>query len=287
MTVGGEDARLLSQDSNRSDRADLWRRLASSIVLAPIAIGAAYLGGIWFVLFWTFAGVGVAREWLNLVDPTDRWTGLVVASAALGTSAALFAMSGLSLAVLPVLLGAAGVAAIRAGRRRWAAAGIIYSGLIVLAPLSLRLTQELGFIAILFVFAVVWATDIFAYFAGRAFGGARLWSAVSPNKTWSGALAGTFGSVLAGAAVALAAELRVGAALIFLCLLLSIVSQAGDLFESAMKRRFGAKDSSHLIPGHGGLMDRLDGFAAAASVAAAIGIMRGGVGAPAQGLLVW
>jgi phosphatidate cytidylyltransferase len=137
------------------------------------------------------------------------------------------------------------------------------------------------------LFAIVWATDIAAYFAGRALGGPKLMPRVSPKKTWSGALAGTVAAVLVAVAIAKSAGLAGLVAIAIMAISLSVVAQAGDLFESALKRRFGAKDSSHLIPGHGGLMDRLDGFVAAAFLAAVIGLLRGGFEAPGRGLLVW
>ena len=112
----------------------------------------------------------------------------------------------------------------------------------------------------LFLFAIVWATDIAAYFAGRTIGGPKLMPAVSPKKTWSGAIGGALGAVVAGLIVVESAGLGVTPALVILAFMLSAVAQAGDLIESAIKRHFGAKDSSALIPGHGGLMDRLDGF---------------------------
>jgi phosphatidate cytidylyltransferase len=139
----------------------------------------------------------------------------------------------------------------------------------------------------LFLFAIVWVTDIAAYFVGRAFGGPKLWSAVSPKKTWSGAVGGTLGGVAAGLVVAKVAGLVVAPMLVIVALALSIAAQLGDLLESAIKRHFGAKDASQLIPGHGGLMDRLDGFLTAAAAAVMVGLLRGGLEGPARGLLVW
>jgi len=133
----------------------------------------------------------------------------------------------------------------------------------------------------------VWATDILAYFVGRFVGGPKLWKQVSPNKTWSGAIGGACAAIAAGLVVAHYAHLPNSLAAAGLALILSAASQAGDLFESAFKRRFGVKDAGHVIPGHGGIMDRLDGFLVAAAVAALIGIVRGGLDAPARGLLVW
>jgi len=156
-----------------------------------------------------------------------------------------------------------------------------------MSPIVLRRDPGYGFLAIMFLFAVVWGTDTAAYFIGRAIGGARLVPRVSPNKTWSGAIAGVAAAVLAGVIVARAGGVMGLPAVAALAALLSIVAQGGDLFESFLKRKFGAKDSGRLIPGHGGLMDRLDGFVAAGALAALIGVIRGGLETPGRGLLIW
>ena len=155
------------------------------------------------------------------------------------------------------------------------------------APLILRRDPEFGLSAILFLFAIVWATDIVAYFAGRTFGGPKLWAAVSPKKTWSGAIGGTLGAIAAGLVTVKLMGVTLAPMLIVVAFGLSVVAQAGDLLESAVKRYFGAKDASQLIPGHGGLMDRLDGFLTAAAAAAMVGLIRGGMSDAARGLLVW
>jgi len=169
----------------------------------------------------------------------------------------------------------------------WMIAGLLYAGVLALAPIILRRDPALGFVAILFLFAVVWGTDIAAYFAGRALGGPKLWAAVSPNKTWSGALGGALGGVVAALLVVTVAGLVIAPMLVLVALVLSIASQAGDLLESALKRQFGAKDASDLIPGHGGLMDRLDGFLTAVLAAVMVGLLREGFDGSARGLLVW
>ncbi len=155
------------------------------------------------------------------------------------------------------------------------------------APILLRRDVELGLVAILFLFALVWATDVAGYFAGRAFGGPKLAPKISPNKTWSGAAGGTIGAMLAGLGVAALAGIDNLVAIAIVAFGLSAVAQVGDLFESGVKRRFGAKDASHLIPGHGGVMDRLDGFIAAAAAAMALGVARASMDTAAQGLLLW
>ena len=191
-------------------------------------------------------------------------------------------------AVVVLAMGAIGAASLAlAERRTWVAGGIPYAGALALAPIVLRAEDEDGFLAMIFLFAIVWATDIGAYFVGRALGGPKLVPQVSPNKTWAGALGGLIASVVVAVAVAKVAALTALFALAMLAVVLSVFAQGGDLFESFLKRRFHAKDSGRLIPGHGGLMDRLDGFVSASAAAALIGLARGGFEAPGHGLLVW
>jgi len=169
----------------------------------------------------------------------------------------------------------------------WIVAGVGYAGIMWLAPMLLRADAVDGFRAMVLLFTVVWTTDILGYFVGRAFGGPKLLPAISPKKTWSGAIAGALGAAIVAVPVAefLGSFERITIAII--ALLLSVAAQLGDLLESWVKRQFGAKDASHLIPGHGGVMDRLDGFWAAALVGCLIGLLRGGFDGAARGLLVW
>ena len=171
-------------------------------------------------------------------------------------------------------------------RERWLAAGAIYAGAAALCPILLRSDADYGLVAMFFLFAVVWLTDVVAYFVGRFVGGPKLWPSVSPNKTWSGALGGLAGAIFGAFLVASFAALS-HFAMAALAVVLSSASQAGDLFESHLKRRFGVKDASHIIPGHGGVMDRLDGFIFAAALATLIGFARGGWSQPGRGLLEW
>jgi phosphatidate cytidylyltransferase len=228
--------------------SNLLLRILSAVVLAPLAIGVTWLGGVIFVVFWTVAASIVLWEWSTLARSREH--------------------------TLPAFAG-------------WMLAGLVYAGLLLLAPILLRRDAAFGLTAILFLFAIVWATDIAAYFAGRAIGGPKLWPAVSPKKTWSGAIGGTIGGVAAGLLLIHLSGLVIAPMLVLVALVLSVASQAGDLLESAIKRHFGAKDASQLIPGHGGLMDRLDGFLTAAAAAVMVGLWRGGFDGPARGLLVW
>ena len=267
---------------------NLVLRVASAAVLAPLALVTAYIGGLPFALFWGVAALIVLWEWMTLVaGPNYR---LMVLSCAAGIAVADFlAWLGRPItALLMVGLSAlAGAIFAPNGRRLWVIAGTGYAGGMVLVPVFLRADLGFGFVAVLLLFAIVWTTDVIGYFAGRAFGGPKLWPAVSPKKTWLGAIAGTVGAV----AVALLVAAQFGSfgaiAIIAMALLLSIVSQAGDLFESWIKRQFDAKDSGHIIPGHGGVMYRLDGFWAAAVAGCVVGVLRGGFDEPARGVLVW
>ena len=272
---------------NFEPTSELGKRIASGIVMAALAIGVVMLGGWPFALFWAAAALGVFWEWSTIV--TGGAAAVRAAGAAALIIAALAAGAGqLYAAVLVLAAAAAGVAGVCApSRRLWGAAGIAYAGAVLIAPVALRRDPESGLVVILFLFSVVWTTDILGYFIGRAIGGAKLAPYVSPKKTWSGACGGTLGALAAGLAIVYIADNAAPVPAACIALVLSIVSQAGDLFESAVKRRFGVKDASHVIPGHGGLMDRLDGFIAAASVAALIGLMRGGPDAAARGLLLW
>jgi len=178
------------------------------------------------------------------------------------------------------------VATIAPERRNWAMAGFCYAAAAELASVLVRLDPVKGFTALMFVLLIVWVTDSGGYFAGRGIGGPKLWPRVSPKKTWAGA-AGGFVASLAVACGFAAFDLGKTGPLLLSGAVLSIASQLGDLFESAVKRRFGVKDSSHVIPGHGGLMDRLDGFVAAVVLAALFGFLRGGGDGVGRGLMVW
>jgi phosphatidate cytidylyltransferase len=185
-----------------------------------------------------------------------------------------------------VALGLLAVAILTSERRAWAMIGLGYALAASIASSAVRLDPVSGFAALMLVLLVVWATDIGGYFAGRLIGGPKLWPQVSPKKTWAGAIGG-FAASLGVAAGFAAFDFGRTVPMLLLSAGLSVASQLGDLFESAVKRRFGVKDSSHIIPGHGGLMDRLDGFVAAIVVAALFGFLRGGADGVGRGLMVW
>ncbi len=247
--------------------SDLWPRVGAAVAMGVAALVIAWIGGFVFVAFWWAASVVVLWEWQRIVRG-DRLVERVAIGALALAVAALFAMHNDPLSAIATLVVGALAVGWFAGptTRGWAGAGALYAGALVVSLGLLRASPSYGLPAVLWLFAVVWGTDVAAYFAGRLIGGPRLWPSVSPGKTWSGAVAGAF----AGAALGLLLSGwtdRIDL-LFWLGLAAAVVAELGDLFESAVKRRFGVKDSSRLIPGHGGLMDRLDAFIAASAFAA-------------------
>jgi phosphatidate cytidylyltransferase len=291
VAVSGEDTGV--GPAPREPRArfgsDLKPRVAAAAAMASLALATAWIGGFVFVAFWWLAAVVLLWEWQRLIGGARLAERVAVGALAIAL-AALFALNNSILGVLAALAPGAVAVGWLAGRREriWAAGGALYAGALVSSVGLLRVSPSFGPSAIFWLFAVVWGADIAAYFAGRLIGGPRLWPSVSPGKTWSGAIAGA----LAGAVLGLMLAARAGranslAALFCLGLATAIVSELGDLFESALKRRFGVKDSSGLIPGHGGLMDRLDAFVAASVFAAVAGALNSRGSFIASGLFQW
>jgi phosphatidate cytidylyltransferase len=268
--------------------SDLRARIGAAIVLMIAALGAAWLGGYWFAGFWLIAAVLVDWEWQTLIGGPRR--ALRALCGAVGLFfAARFAIDGFAaLAVAALAVGAAG-AGLAGGAglasRLMTGAGVFYSGAMLASVCLLRASWRDGLYSIIWLFAVVWGADVMAYFGGRLIGGPKLWPRVSPGKTWAGFVVGVLSGAIGGLVAARATNSV--PALFGVGLVAAVVAQAGDLFESALKRRFGVKDSSHLIPGHGGLMDRLDGFIAAALFAALLGAVRHGIPELATGIFQW
>jgi len=267
--------------------SNLQLRVISAVVLAVIALGLTWLGGLPFRLLCAAMVAMIFYEWTRMSRPvTPHGLGFLPEALAVVFIGALIAgLPAFWLLLLAVILIAVtAIAALVRQTGQWEASGLAYASVSGLSLALLRDGDHAGLVAILFLFAVVWATDIFAYFVGRAVGGPKLAPSISPGKTRSGALGGAVGGVVAGVMLAAAAGAGNLALLGLVALVLSIVAQAGDLFESWVKRRHGRKDSGVLIPGHGGVMDRVDGLVAAALALYVIGWISAGADHPAQGL---
>ncbi|MBB4507560.1 phosphatidate cytidylyltransferase [Rhizobium leguminosarum] len=237
-------------------------RIVSGVILAAIVLAATWYGGLAFRILAVVIGLLIYYEWSKMTGIARDWVANAVGWIGEAAIAFLVLVGNFEFAA-GMLAGvtAVGIALIiLQGTSRWLPVGLFYAGATGLALAAIRSDDRAGLYAMLFVFAVVWATDILAYFVGRALGGPKLAPSISPGKTWSGAIGGAVSAVVAG--VVLVHFLLPGAEIIAagVAFVLSVCSQSGDLFESFIKRKFGVKDSSRLIPGHGGVMDRVDGL---------------------------
>lgn len=266
--------------------SNLFVRVAAALVLAPLTIAIAWIGGWLWICLVTAAAALLYAEWLTIVGAARNRIVLAAGIAALAIAGLLLIANQVGIAVAVLAAGTVLIAILAPESRSWVTGGIGYAAAAMIGAVLVRRDADAGFLALIFVLLVVWVTDIGGYFAGRGIGGPKLWPRVSPKKTWAGAIGGLVLSLTVAAGFALLGFGRM-LPLLLLGAVLSVVSQLGDLFESAVKRRFGVKDSSHLIPGHGGLMDRLDGFVAAIVFAALVGFIRGGVDGVGRGFMVW
>jgi phosphatidate cytidylyltransferase len=235
---------------------NLLMRFVAALVLAPAAIAIAYAGGWLWIALATLAAIGLYVEWLMIVGAAREMRVLVPGAAALAVVAICLAAERVDASLLAAVLGLAAVTLLSPKPCGWPAAGFLYAVAAEIASVLVRLDRAEGFLALVFVLLIVWVIVSVAFFV------------FDPHK--------------ADSLLMLNLE-----RLLLLAAALSIASQLGDLFESAVKRRFNVKDSSQLIPGHGGLLDRLDGFVAAIVLAAIFGFLRGGVDGVGRGLMVW
>jgi phosphatidate cytidylyltransferase len=265
---------------------NLLLRVVAALVLAPAAVAIAYAGGVLWIALVTLAAAGLYVEWLMIVGAVGERRVVAAGVAALLIAGLCLAIGRIDASLLALAVGLAGVVLLAPQRRLWNAAGFFYAAAAEVAAVLVRLDQAWGFVALILILLVVWVTDIGGYFAGRGIGGPKLWPRVSPKKTWAGAVGGFAASLVIAGGFAAFGLGKTGP-LLLLGAILSIASQLGDLFESAVKRRFGVKDSSQIIPGHGGLLDRLDGFVAAVVLAAIFGFLRAGADGVGRGLMVW
>lgn len=267
-------------------RDELATRLVVGVVLIAVACAAVWYGSSAFTALVAAAVLLMSAEWsvMHRIPRGFRLAGLVVL-AVTGTIAASRSVDAvLLLAVASATLGLV-VRGFDRSRAFWVVAGLLYCGLPMIALIWLRSLPELGFALTIAVLAVVWATDVGAYFAGRVIGGAKLAPSISPNKTWAGAIGGLVAAILTAAILtpfavepAIGVESsKFGMIVVYsgVAAVLAAIAIGGDLFESWLKRRAGVKDSGNLLPGHGGVMDRIDGLVPVAVVAAALVAMTG------------
>ncbi len=259
-------------------------------MLAPIALICIWLGGAPFTVLVGLITIGLAYEWLALCrEPISPAS--VAIFAALPAGVACVA-GGFPLAALSLLLIATAVACANKGLSlaQPVAFGLPYLGFGAIALVWLRQAPDAGRTNVIVLLLLVWASDIGAYVVGRAVGGRKLAPAISPGKTVSGAIGGLFAAAIVGAGAAGIIGAGVGTAAgtqgvswraVLFAAAIAAISQAGDLFESLLKRHFGVKDSGRLIPGHGGLLDRLDALLTAAPAAGLLALLLG------RGVVIW
>lgn len=264
--------------------ANLGVRLASALAMAVVALGALFLGFPFWPMLVLIIVMGTAWEWNRMLSRSGSVEALaLIAGLAVVTALAAFDLA--AIAVIVSIVGFVVLVAVGKGRgRKTHAVGMLYFGLPSVALIWLAADPRDGALALLLVMVVVWVTDSAAFFTGRMVGGPKLWPSVSPNKTWAGSIGGLAGGVVAGVIYAALAGVDALVSVGLLSLGLSVACQAGDLLESGIKRRFDIKDTSGLIPGHGGLMDRLDGLIGAVLLAAIVALIVS-PGAPAEAIL--
>lgn len=249
--------------------SDLKARVLSALVLAPVVLGAVWLGGWVFRALIVLGAVIAISEWINLVPSARRLPARVISVCgvlgALSAQLLVGPLVGLGVAVL-----FAGLTALGGGGtdRKLLGFGVVYVAAGIAGLMWLRDLPGDGLALFLFAMLAVWATDIGAYAAGRTIGGPKLAPRISPKKTWAGLIGGMVSAALVGWLVALVAGAAMPGLALLVGALSAVVGQIGDLFESAIKRRYNVKDSGQLIPGHGGILDRIDGLLVAAPVLA-------------------
>jgi phosphatidate cytidylyltransferase len=262
--------------------ADLRLRVLSAAVLAPLALGCIWIGGGAFAGLLALIAAGLAYEWLGLCRQRTPLAVVLLAVPAFAVLVTTWAGAIPALGLLTIATIAAAMLAGGISRFRPLAFGIPYVGLGAVALAWLRQPPGSGGANVIVLLLIVWASDIGAYMTGRAIGGPRLAPAISPGKTWSGALGGLAAAAATGfAAAAILGNGPISWRPVAFAVLIGLISQVGDLFESQLKRHFGVKDSGHMIPGHGGLLDRLDAVLAAAPAAALLALIVG------RGVVIW
>ncbi len=288
---------VTAQPVTEPAKSNLLTRILSALVMIPLALGATYFGFPYFNILVATCVALMAWEWRNMVSGGRfGYSGILLGAGLLG---AVFAASAGAYTIAVLITGLLGVVffAITAVRRLligaplhsqemdqavhpsnslWMATGALYIGVPSLALIWIRNDWESGLVAVIWLFVLVWAADSGAYAAGRLIGGAKLAPKISPNKTWAGLGGCVISAAVAGGVMAEMAGIEGSIEIVLLSAFIGMASQGGDLVESAVKRHFNVKDSSNLIPGHGGVLDRVDALLAAVAVAAFISLLKKG-----------
>jgi phosphatidate cytidylyltransferase len=282
--------RSLPKDQNEKaarQKPEVMLRIASAIVLAALALAATLISPWSFLVLVMVGGGLITWEWGRLTRGNGFDGTALISAVAVAAVAVMGSVGRLDLALF--LAAAAGAAILFSAPSKqqggWAFAGLVYAALPAFALVWLRGDAAHGAAAVIFLFAVAWTTDSASYGAGRLIGGPKLAPRISPQKTWSGFIVGALTPAFVGIAFALVLESPPPLLLALVSIALALACQAGDLVESWVKRRFGAKDMSQLIPGHGGLLDRVDGLLFAAVLAALIALRD--PASPGHSLLLW
>lgn len=286
MAQGGPPA---ARDRGSPAVASEWAmRVVSGVVLAAIALTLNLLGVWAFAAMVLVGGVIAAWEWGRLVRGQAFDLAFFVHSGVVVLATVLIAAERPIMALAVLGVGSLGLAlmVVPGENARWSLFGLAYVGLPAMALVYLRTDPTYGWQVVILLFTVVWATDTAAFVVGRYLRGPKLWPSVSPKKTWSGCIAGLVAGGMVGACWGLLLETSPLLAMALVAMGLALAAQAGDLVESAAKRAFDHKDMSQLIPGHGGMLDRVDSLIFASLAAAALALLRD-AGAPGAALMVW
>jgi phosphatidate cytidylyltransferase len=262
--------------------ADLGVRTASAVALVPVVLGVVWLGSFWFTGLIVALGILMATEWVRIAYGNNKVQLLIHEVAAASLIMGSLKLSLLALLILTVL---SWFLQRKDHFNIFKLLGVFYIGLPILAFDVLRSDAAAGFLAVVWCMIIVWSADIMAYFFGRIIGGPKLAPRISPKKTWAGMLGAIVGAALASWAVSSYGKIDVWP-LAVMAALFAILEQGGDIFESAFKRSFGVKDSGTLIPGHGGVLDRVDGLITVVTCAAIVGFLHNPL-SPGAGLLLW
>ena len=252
----------MEDDGAAKPKPELLLRVISGVILAGFSIGVTWIGGLSFELFAAVLSFFILLEYSQIVSASAGVVTRGLAFGFLGLSLLAWFTSENDYAFGMVAIGVIALALyeLSKGKRPWMALGLLYAILPFFALAILRGNEISGLHMIIILFLCVWSADSFGYLVGKPVGGPKLAPRISPNKTWSGFLGGTIGAVGIASLAAWALGYQPGSVFIIFTLCVAIVSQIGDLVESALKRRFNKKDSGHIIPGHGGVLDRIDGL---------------------------